>query len=156
MVSKRFTPETEPDRLAERLNSQFGNEIQDRDSFDNSFNRLLSLEENELSSGQRTLREQTFVQLRNKVPGIDSRRLFQEAGGKDLKRDRLKTAKKVVKSKKVFISRGASRVDLKGFDTLTVTKGRVMFAKRIFVTVRGKQQVRFRDRKGRFTSVKRR
>ena len=104
--------------------------------------------------------------------GVDpDSKVFNEAKGKDLERDRRKTARIVVKDRGEFNRLGARRVDLEGFDTrrITVTqrareprildipsrvKGKVVFSEKTSVVVKGKTLVRYRDSKGRFASAK--
>lgn len=83
--------------------------------------------------------------------------LFNDAGGKDLKRDRANTAQTVVNTEEEYIRRGASRVDLRGYDTKRFDSfgktrdGRVVKGVTDTVTFRtGREQEVIRDRKGRF------
>lgn len=167
----RLTPMEEVDRINDRLFRESKFEIQDRDSYDLAFNDLLSLTEKDLSSKQKGLRNDGFGDYLNDHPEVSEERLFTKVGkGKDLRRDRLKTAKKVVRTKEKFRGK-ASIVDLAEFDTRTqkVTKeitrrrrfnipakvkGRVVFAVKTSVVVMGKSQVRFRNSKGQFSSIK--
>ncbi len=167
----RFTPEDDPDRLSERLRQEARFKIQDRDSFDLAFSDIVSLGESELSAKQKSFRGRVFERYASANPDISRERVFQQAEGKSLRRDRKQTAKRVVKTKREFLREGASQVDLKGFDTarqkfrkeLKVRREfnvpaqigrRIVLTKRISVSVRGKAQVRFRDRRGRFASRK--
>ena len=85
---------------------------------------------------------------------------YKKAGGKDLKGDRGKTAKVVVTDEKVYRKKGVTKVDLKGFDTKrrleipAKKKGKIVYAERTFIQIRGKHYMRFRDRKGHFVSVR--
>lgn len=168
---RRITPSDEIDRINDRLFRESKFQIQDRDSYDLAFNDLLSLRDGDLSSNQRRLRNTGFSKFISEHPEVAKERLFTKAKGRDLRRDRLQTAKRVVTTRKEFIKEGAREVDLKGFDTarqkvtrqiisrrtFTVPariKGRVVFAKKISVVVKGKSVVRFRDSKGRFASPK--
>ncbi len=167
----RITPPDEIDRINERLFRESKFQIQDRDSYDLAFNDLLSTTERSLSSTQKKLRNDGFTDYVSQHPDVSNERLFSKAKGRDLRRDRLKTAKRVVKTRKEFIKKGAKRVDLEGFDTarqkiskeiirrrkFTVAgriKGKVVFIQKTSVKVKGKKQVRFRDGKGRFASSK--
>lgn len=176
----RITPETDAERLAERLWRQARGSIEDRESFDEAYEQYLSDEgANPLSNAQdKKLREKVWQAL-NKFHNITKKNVFKEAGGKDLKRDRQRTAKVVVSSVQEYKRRGASNVDLKGYDTkrprrsskrnvrrklLTAqrqakykynysgrVKSRIVPARRIIT----KKGARFIDRKGRYVSVKR-
>ncbi len=136
-----------------------------------AFNDILSTNDASLSAKQKELRTKAFREFVEEHPDTSTERLFSKAKGRDLRKDRLKTAKKVVTTRKEFIKEGAKEVDLKGFDTarqkvtkeilrrrtFTVparVKGRVVFAIKISVVVRGKSLTRFRDSKGRFVSGK--
>ncbi|MAH51520.1 hypothetical protein CMI37_37235 [Candidatus Pacearchaeota archaeon] len=168
---RRITPPDEIDRINERLFRESKLKIQDRDSYDLAFNDILSISDATITSGQKRLRDDAFSAYRGEHPEVSAERLFTEAKGRDLRRDRLKTAKKVVKTRKGFIKEKATEVDLKGFDTarqrvtkeilrrrtFTVparAKGRIVFAMKTSVVVKGKSVVRHRDSKGRFVSAK--
>lgn len=168
---KRITPEEDIERINERLRSFAAMQIQDRDSYDLSFNSLFGQTEAGLSSQQKTLRGNAFEKFVDANPNVSKERIFKKARGKDLARDRRTTAKRIVTTRKEFEKAGATRVDLKGFDTkrqkftkqiaqrrvFTVPariKDKVVFTQRTFVVVKGKKMLRFRDSKGRFGSVK--
>ena len=145
--------------------------VQDRDSYDLAYNSYMGLEEKELNNKQRAMRTIVFDDYVDKHPEVSEERLFTKAGGKDLRRDRLQTAKRVVKTRKAYIRATAPEVDLRGFDTArqkvskevkirrTFTiparvKKRIVFAMKTSVVVRGKSQVRFRNALGQFSSPK--
>lgn len=163
---KRITPPDEIDRLAENIDNFSDKTITNKEEFDKQFNEFF---DNQVSSGQNGIREKTFEFLQDKHPlriQPAKKTVFQQAGGKDLKQDRKKTAKKIVTSKKRYIQLGAKNVDLAGYDTkggktrsrrleyLGKVRQRVVYASKDIVTIRGKQVIRYRDKKGRF--VKRR
>ncbi len=164
------TPD-EIDRINETLEGLAKFKIQDRDSYDLAFNDYMNLNEATIKGFEITFRNDGFKDYSLKHPAISTERLFTKAKGKDLRRDRLQTAKRVVTTRKEFIKLGASEVDLKGFDTArqrvtkdilrrrTFTiparvKGRVVFALKTSVVVKGKRQVRHRNAKGQFSSAK--
>ena len=170
-MARRITPPDEINRINDRLFRESKFKIQDRDSYDLAFNDLLSIGESDLSSVQRKLRNDGFKGYLIQHPDVAKERIFTKAKGRDLRRDRLKTARRVVDTRKEFTKLGASKSDLRGFDTarqrvtkdiltrrkFTVparVKGRIVFAIRTSVTVRGKRQVRFRNEKGQFSSAK--
>lgn len=169
-MTRRITPSDEIDRINERLFRESKFQIQDRDSYDLAFDDLLSVV-GELSGKQKDLRSKAFRDFVSAHPDVSTEKLFTKAKGRDLRRDRLKTAKRVVKTRKEFIRAGSKEVDLKGFDTArqkttkeiirrrTFTipakvKKRIVFAMKTSVVVRGKRQVRFRNAKGQFSSAK--
>ncbi len=171
LKERRITPPDEIERINERLFRESRLKIQDRDSYDLAFNDLMSLDDRTISAKQKELRNDAFDDFLGKHPEVSSERLFTKAKGRDLRRDRLKTAKRVVKTRKEFIKETAPEVDLRGFDTARqrVTKeilrrriftvparvqGRVVFAMRTSVVVRGRRQVRHRNAKGQFSSVR--
>ncbi len=170
-MTRRITPSDEIDRINERLFRESKFQIQDRDSYDLAFNDLFSQTETGLSGKQKEMRNKAFGEFVSEHPAVSTERLFKKAKGRDLRRDRLKTAKRVVKTRKEFERATAPEVDLKGFDTarqkiskevirrrtFTVparSKGRVVFAMKTSVRVRGKSVVRHRDSKGRFVSAR--
>jgi len=164
---RRKTTDEDLDRLAENLLISEGDFIQDRDSFDVAMKRYLGDNEG-LSNKSKNM---VFDLVRTTKPSVSEDRLFKEAGGEDLKRDRLQTAKEVVRTRKEFIEKGADKVDFAGFDVrrqdirrfkqipegfevpARVKKKRV-FAKKTSVRVRGKTVAVHRDKFGRFASVK--
>lgn len=171
MVRRKSPTPEEIDRINETLKRRAGFQIQDRDSYDLAFNDYLNISEPTIKGIEKDFRNKAFDDFLVANPQISSERLFTRAKGKDLKRDRLKTAKKVVTTRKEFEKAGASKVDLKGFDTarqrvtkdilerrtFTVpsrVKKRIVFSMKTSVVVRGKRQVRFRNAKGQFSSAK--
>ena len=167
----RTTPPDEIERINERLESESRMQIRDRDSYDLAFSDLLKTPEKELSPKQKKLRDMAFGEYKKSHPDVSKDRLFKEARGKDLKRDRRQTAKGIVTTIKDYKKKGASKVDLKGYDTArqkikkdilrrrTFTipariKGRIVYSIKTSVVVMGKRHVRFRDSKGRFASGK--
>jgi len=151
MTKKRITPPDEFDRFAETLMREFPGDYDDEDEYNEYFDKWF--EQNDLDPTPRqdtVMRKQTWEFVKDK-------RLFRRAGGKNLKQDRMKDAKVIVNSKKEYIRRGAKRSDLKGYDTkrrdFDVTaevKGRVVFAYKDSVVVKGKTQPRLRARNGQF------
>ncbi len=169
-MARRKSPDPDDiSRINEALDQREGFKIQDRDSYDLAFNDYMGIIK--ADSRQRSFRNDAFNDYRQRHPDVSPERLFSKAKGKDLRRDRLHTAKKVVKTRKEFIKQTAPKVDLKGFDTARqgVTRKqriardftiparsgkRVVFAMKTSVVVRGTRVVRYRDSKGRFASIK--
>ena len=164
------TPPDEIDRINERLEREAKLEIQDRDSYDLAFSDLLNLDEDELSMDQKKMRSEGFNDYVGTHPDVSTNRLFSKAKGKDLRRDRLKTAKRVVKTEKDYIKGTAPKVDLKGYDTArqrtakkirkskvftipTIRKGKVVHSIKTSVVIKGNTVIRYRDMTGKFTSI---
>ena len=156
--------------MIERLFNFSRIQIQDRDSFDLAFNDLLVVTESELSGSQRSLRNRVFKAYVKENKDVSTKRLFKEAKGRSLSKDRKTTAKEVVTTIQEFKKKGARQVDLKGFDTIRQkfdkkvaeerefdiparVRGKVVFARRETVTVRGKKQARLRNAKGQFSKA---
>ena len=148
---------------SERFAEWFGNKsragVQDRDSFDLAYQK--EIKKSDLDSKEKQFRELVFEHYANKNPNVSKERLFSKAGGKNLALDRETTAKTIVSTKPQYIKKGAKRVDLAGYDVRESdrniparNKGRVVFSTRETITIRKKQVVIFRDRKGRFSSVR--
>ena len=110
-MAKRTTPEDDERRLAERIRNNYGKEIQDRNSFNLAFSKLLDTSDKALTDSQKSLRGKIFkrysnlteVQTELKAGEFTKKDLFTEAGGKDLAKDRQRTAKTIVKTKKKYI-----------------------------------------------------
>ena len=169
-MAKRKSPTPDDiDRINETLDAREGFKIQDRDSYDLAFDDYMGI--TKLDADQKEFRNNAFADYSQKHPDVSTERIFQKAKGKDLRRDRLTTSKRVVRTRKEFERQTAPEVDLKGFDTarqrvtkaqriqreFTIparSKARIVFAKRTSVRVRGKSLVRHRDSKGRFVSIK--
>ena len=169
MVKRKSPSPDDIDRINETLDTRDGFKIQDKDSYDLAFDDYMGIFKPD--ADQKAFRNKAFSDYVQKHPDVSTERIFQKAKGKDLRRDRLTTAKRVVRTRKEFERLTAPDVDLKGFDTarqritksqriqrdFTIparSKGRVVFAKRTSVRVRGRSLVRHRDSKGRFVSVK--
>jgi len=159
MAKKRYTPPDDIERFAENLWNNAGGaaNVKDRDSYDAFFNKYM--DDTYTSAQDRTLRDKAFNVLVKRY-GVVDEKLFSDAGGKNLLLDRKKTAKTVVATREEYLKKGAQRSDLAGFDTAATFKRKgmirrkVVFARADRVNVKGKWQVRYRDRKGRFVSVK--
>lgn len=172
-MGKRFTPEEDVNRLAERVFRDSGQNIQDKEMFDLAFNDYMS--DIDMSEKQDTvLRKKVFDKMRSSHPEISSQSFFKKAGGKSFVKDRERTAKRVVTDIKVYKKRGARKVDLQGYDTKKGrivklkrqvkvrfdipgrVKERIVYVRRVVVVVQQKEILRYRDKLGRFASVRRR
>ena len=163
---KRITPETDFDRLAERINRDYGRFIQDKETFDTSFNDYLEDVDTDsrifLSSNMNHVFSIYATRFR-----VDKGSTFKKAKGKSFKRDIRQTAKTVVTTKQEYIKRGAKNVDLKGYDTKRARikapsasayrfrgrkKGKIVFAR----ALNTKLGLRYIDRRGQYVSIKKR
>lgn len=167
MARKRYTPPDDIERFAENLWNNAGGavNVKDRDSYDAFFNKYM--DDTFTPKQDRTLRDEAFKVLNRKYD-VPDEKLFSDARGKNLLMDKKKNAKKVVATKEEYKKEGAKNVDLAGYDTSTKfdQKGyqkvkvdgkirrRVVFVRSDRVKVKEKWQTRYRDRKGRFVSVK--
>ena len=149
---KSPTPE-EIERINETLDTREGFKIQDRDSYDLAFDDYMGIVK--ADTDQKDFRTKAFNNYLSTHPDISKERLFKKAKGTDLRRDRLRTAKTVVKTRGAFIKATAPEVDLKGYDTarqkvtkeqriqrtFTVparVKGRVVYSMKTSVTIQYK------------------
>lgn len=173
MALKRQPSPTDDDfeRVAEAIiNTDDFNLIQDRNSFDKEYDDYF--ENSTEWKKNRDFRDAVFKNALKLKPKISSDKLFTEAGGKNLTQDRKTNAKIIVTSKQEYIDKGASRVDLKGFDTIPRKSRKREFNKigRInnkivfsseypsfkLKTKTGNPEsviTRFRDKKGRFVKI---
>jgi len=172
----RITTTEEVDRMADRIINESSVSVQDRDSFDLAYRNIVEMNDDELSSRQRSFRKRVFDHVRGRNPDIRSDRLFRKAGGRDLKKDRERTGA-VVYSDEQYIKRGARNVDFAGYDIrerdipkkahfrkeFTIPalqkirrtgETRQVFVKRESVVIRGVPKQVFRDSKGRFAAKK--
>lgn len=162
MAKRRITLDEDVSRISDSIYADSYGKIVDRDTFDMHYKDFFATEPTTLQDTR--LKNKVFRDMKQKHPDISSRRIFTEAEGKDLKRDRMTTAKEVTTSKSEYKRKGASRVDLKGYDTkqkrrfkynyVGQRKGKIVYARRTFVNVQGKRKLRYRDSRGRFVSTK--
>lgn len=165
MVKRRKTPEDDIFRLAERVFRLGG--IIDKETFDLAFDNTIGMP---MTGGQDTdLRKDVFkVVVSNHPDEVRSSSLLKDAKGKSFEKDRDKTAKRIVTSQDEYVRQGARNVDLDEYDTKRGKrilkedfdiagriKGKVVFARKTFVTINQKQVPRFRDRLGRFARISR-
>ena len=178
----RITPPEEIEEMQRRLDQESSLLIQDRDSFDLAFTNITEIKESDLSPKQIAFRDDVFRLYLQQHPKVRPDRLFKKAEGKDLKKDR-KTTEPIVTTDREFIRKGAKKFDFAGFDVklpdtdkeLTpkqkeqliravrtrkefvipaIVKKKIVFAKKEFVTIKGKEVVRHRDSLGRFASIR--
>ncbi len=163
------------DRFTENLHLQTDVNIIDRSSYILAATNYISKTRTVTSSIKNGIIDKSFPVYATKFPSTDRRNLHKKAKGKDLRQDRLKTSENVVTDKKDF--KDARKQDLSGLDTkkgVKITKKRatvlrqrkflfrfkgrsgskVVKARKVFVRSRGKDRIRFRDKNGRFVSVK--
>lgn len=167
MPTPRKTPEDDPSRLAERL-YQFSNQkIRDKSTFEVWWREYIG--DKTTLKQESSLKKKVLKELKRKGK-IDEDDIFKQAGGKNLRRDQRTRARIVTRSKKRYRRLGAQRADLYGVDTpnagrrggvirkkqFTVVgrvKKKTVYARKEFVTVKGKKVVRYRDKRGRFVKV---
>lgn len=168
MASKRRPSPSEEEirRIAEAIDSlDTFEDIQDYSSFVEAYEDYLG-DDNNLTSND-YVKNQVFAELQQSDPDrIDKEDIFRLAGGKDLRKDRRFTSKTIVLTKEEYIKKGSSKTDLKGYDTkkklrkkrdfnvVGKVRGKVVYASREYVMLKGKMMLRYRDRRGRFISVR--
>lgn len=148
------------ERISEAVWRDSEGNIVDRDTFDLALKRYIK---GAFSSSQRRmLFPKVFDFVRKAHPEVSPRREFKEAGGDSLSRDQLKRARRIAKTKAEYRRLGADRADYEGLDTppkhdySTVGKigKKVVHAYRDKVNIRGKEILKYRDKRGRFVKVK--
>ena len=163
-MAKRESPDAEDiERINETLDQREGFKIQDRDSYDLAFDDYL-----QDTAFKESVRDDAFADYVESHPDVSKERLFTKAKGRDLRRDRLKTAKKVVTTRKAYIKGGARHLDLKGYDTARQRITKIQRIQRVFtIPARRKGRIVFameiknkrgiiqhKDFKGVFVSVR--
>jgi len=154
-----MTKPEEFERFAENLFNRFGRNINDRKTYDKAFDTYM---EGELITEQQdtALRDTAWDILRKRVSRL---KVYEDAGGKDFKRDANRKARTIVNTKKEYIKSGAKNVDLKDFDLpskrgdssnlLGFIKGRSVPVKEYLTNTKsGKRILRYRDKYGRLAS----
>ena len=159
------------ENINEILYGRSGKHIVDRDTFDVYYNSYMSLSDKEMNSKQKKFRTGCFELYADTHDKVLRQRIFKKAGGKDLVRDKRRTAKTIVTTRQEYYEHGASKVDLKGYDTKvkkhekkmnqkktmkipSYSKRKFVRSEKTYVKVKGKKQVRYRNSKGTFSSVK--
>jgi len=166
-MAKRTTTTDEIERMTERLHNFHRKTIKDRNSFGVAYSKLTETSTVGLSAKQKAFRDQVFANYKKRHPeGLIKQKdlkTFEKAGGKDFVRDRQQT-RNVVGTRKEFVEKGAQESDLKGVDTKPIkdkfsqiarVKGRIVYSRKTTVKIKGTPVTRFRDKRGRFVSVKR-
>ncbi len=156
---KKSNYDEDYERIAENLFHAKGSNISDKSSFDDMYLAYMDGEEGDVVSTK--FIDGVWGKYRNRYK---DNLVHVDSGGKSLKRDRQQTARKVVDDVSDYKRLGADKVDLKGFDTkprrktFTFTghiKTKIVKARKDTVINMGKSINVYRDRKGRFVSVKR-
>jgi len=121
------------------------------------------------NSGQKSIfnnvvKSKIYKKLGNLKAFNKDKDLFRSAGGKNLERDRMTTAKIVTKDVSEYKRVGANKIDLDGFDTKNEKvlkrylrgkiKNKSVEIYKTSVIVKGKDVVRYRDKKGRFAKLR--
>lgn len=163
-MPRRKTPEEDYDRLAERIQNEYGRYIKDKESFEVAYEKYLDDLPEDHNLFNKDIRDKIFDKIASSKKLLTKENLFREAGGKDLQRDRMQDAKKIVKTKKEYRQQGANRVDLEGYDTKQAFNarfnkagrihGRVVYVRQDAIKVKNRSQTVYRDRRGRFASLK--
>lgn len=126
------------DRLAKNLRAKFGDRITDRNSFSFFYDKYTEDIKIKDELKPRVFTEYVKDSVKKKLPL------------KEVKK--LKT-KEVVETFKP--TDGRTKIVKKEFKTVGRIKGKVVFTRKEFVVVKKTRVVRFRDRKGRFASIRR-
>ena len=130
MVKKRKTTDDDFERLAENIERNFT--IKDDTDFDKAFEVYIG---KTLTPKQKTLRNKSRIEFREKFGfRVD---VTKELKPMDKEKDGV-----------VLKNRGSILFNFTGRSS-----GKVVKARKIFVEVKGKKVMRFRDRKGRFVRV---
>lgn len=150
--------------MAENLWGARQGEIRDWTTYESAFDAYFLGDIGQMK-GERAMKEAVFEVMLDKY-GLDGKRIypgriFEEAEGKDLDRDRERTAKRVTDSPVEYIKQGARNIDLAGYDTkrqkseyntLGFVDGAIVYARRVETPGGG---VEYRDRRGRKVDVRR-
>ena len=168
-MAKRSSPtDKDFERIAETIiNTDDYGKIQDKDSFDIEYDDYF--EHNGEFFERDRFRDKVYDKVKEQLRTYEGS-VFTDAGGKDLKRDRQQTAKRIVNTRKQYIKEGASKVDLKGYDTQidpqpkkpkrvvdksqynkpVKYKGKVIYGRETTHLLYGKTITRVRNAKGQF------
>jgi len=146
MMKKRVTTDDDFERIAENMKhaGYDKNIVKDEESFNRAYDKYMGATN---SSGDDAMKDSFRKKVFKSYRLLD---VFEKSGGKNLAKDRNKTAKKVTKSIKIYEKEGANRIDFAGFDTKSRTKSPVLKVKMVYIMVRGKKTRRFRDALGRW------
>lgn len=134
-MAKRITPPDEIERVRERIFTSHRRKIADRATFDMAFAKTMMM--SDLTDKQRKFRDDVFNSYKKEY-GIATQRELTE-----LRKDRKEFERDILRASKGEFSIPARE------------KGRIVYARKDSVRIRGKPVVRYRDKKGRFVSIKR-
>ena len=127
----RKTPVEEEERVAERIYNEFREDIGNRDEFEKSFSRLIETSKKDMTVSQLEFMDSAFKKYVDKYAlPIAEKRLKKEGR----------------------IERAA--IEARRLTIPAKIKGKVVFSQEIKIKIRGREYIKFRDRKGRFASVK--
>lgn len=129
-MAKRVTTNEEKKRILERIRSHYKGMVINRDSFNVYFSEITGLSESEMSDKQKTLRNSCFREYKKQYPSE------VQKGVKDFER-----VEKKQKTKRELNIPARSR-------------GKIVYTEKVHVIVNHRRQVRFRDKNGRFCSVR--
>lgn len=143
------------ERMIEELTTKRRNFIVDKTSFEVAFDSEFF---EARTAKQKSFRNEVFLAYRLRHPNVPNKRIFKR------RVEVTESSTKLVIRKEGKLS----QTDLDKFKSIPQTnriqksklihaairKGQVVFAERIFVTVLGKKQTRFRDKTGKFCSKK--
>lgn len=147
------------DRFNENLDMNREGEIVDKGSFFHEAQNYINKTMDVTPFMANEFLERAFINYRAVHPDVMKVDIFKRAGGKNLKMDRQKDAKIIVENEKTYVKLGSQKADFEGLDTKTRRFGRIkgkpVRIKTGFIVRRKKKVLIFRDRRGRFASVKR-
>ena len=147
--------DADAERIAEVLFTSARGRIVDVDTFEEYWGEYMG---KTTSKQERLFKPEVFRKMKDAHPKISGERLFTSADGKDLRRDKKETAQEVTTDKEEYKRKGASRVDLEGYDTKEkydtygVVKKQVVRVRKDSYNYKGQTRTVYRDSRGRFAS----
>lgn len=150
-MAKRMTDSEEVERVSERLYTGYRRKINSKDSFNSALSDMLMVSGKNLTSKQKQFRDDVFSHFSENHPNIilthSEIKAFKQAGGVSISRDRERTSKVIAKDRKEY----TKEIE---FPFPSKSKGRIVYSRRSTFKRKGKLVSVFRDRKGKFSSVK--
>lgn len=137
-MARRFTPSDEYERVSERLRNKSGSKISDKQTFLSEFNKMIETSESNLTNKQKDFRERVFkfYAEKNVIP-IAEKQIIKKGR---IEREALRIRQIERRKEKLTIP--------------TTTKGKVTYSEKIYITIKNKQYIRYRNAKGQWSSIK--
>jgi len=152
MVKVRTTPETEIDRLLERIQEK-GFDIENQDDMTDAYMNLAELTIDDMNSAKHDLVSRLWAKMEGKLENT-----MREA--KEIKTGKVKPRREIDPDARRLLEqkpkgKRKAKTLVHKFNLLGKSKGRTVFLRKINIKVRGKTVTRYLTKQGKYGSIKR-